>query len=242
MTKDLRGNQMPVIGIGCMIIETESGAFKSAVSNQYVEAVIKGGGVPIMLPYTQARLADQWLSLCDGLIMPGGYDIQPLLYDEDSRQGLGRVDPKEDNYQLELLNKAICRDMPVLGICKGCQLINVALGGNLYQDLKEIPTEIQHYMKADDPVVAHKVCAEPSLPIGKLLGKSFYTNSFHHQAIHKLGEGLQVMAHTSDGVVEAVFAKDKKFVWGIQWHPEMMLAESDSMLPIFKAFIDAAKS
>lgn len=242
MIKNANEKRKPVIGMACTVIETGSCEFKSAISTEYIAAVIKGGGVPVQLPYTQTDFNDEWLDLCDGIIIPGGPDIHPKFYNEDSHQGLTRVYPEVDRYQLDLLNKALERDLAILGICKGCQLINVALGGSLYQDLKEVPTDIKHYMEAANPVVAHKVCAEPSLPIGKLLGKSFYTNSFHHQAIHKLGEGLQVMAHTSDGVVEAVFAKDKKFVWGIQWHPEMMLAESDSMLPIFKAFIDAAKS
>lgn len=233
--------EKPLIGIVSTIVEATNGEIKSAISTDYIEAVIKADGIPLQIPYSPVNSGLNLLDLCDGLLLPGGPDIHPLLYNQDSHKGIGKVYPDLDKFQFELFHKALSDDMPILGICRGCQLINIALGGNLYQDMEEISTIQRHYMDADDTVNAHRITTNISLPLRKLLGERFEVNSFHHQAINKLGENLQVAACADDGVTEAIIMDQKKFVWGIQWHPEMLLTASDTMLPIFKAFINATE-
>ena len=202
----------------------------------YLERVKEAGAIPVILPLTTngadiAKLVD----LCDGLLFTGGQDVDPQLYGEAMEPFCGELCTARD---------AMEQDKPVLGICRGIQLLNAALGGTLYQDLPtEHPSEIEHAMKAPYDRAAHTVHIWPMTPLSTLLEKTeLGVNSCHHQAIKSLAPGLVEMARSEDDLIEAVYLPGKTFVWAVQWHPEMSLhADADSR-KIFEAFVGGAKS
>ena len=207
----------------------------------YFEALEEAGALPVMLPLTadEGALA-QILEMCGGLLFTGGPDADPALYGEEKLPACGLVVPRRDEMELRLFRMALAADKPVLGICRGIQLFNVALGGTLWQDLpSQAPSAIQHEQKPPYDQPAHKVSILPGTPLAALLGRAEAdVTSRHHQAIKALAPGLQAMACSPDGLVEAVWMPDKRFVWGVQWHPEHTCKTSGDSRRLFAAFVE----
>ena len=209
----------------------------------YLEGIRQAGGIPVILPFTSDKdELDQLAKMCDGFLFTGGHDVSPELYSEKPINDSVISCKERDEMESWYLQYAINYDKPVLGICRGIQFINAALGGTLYQDLpSQHPSETQHHQcpPYDKPVHRVDLMAEGSL--AKLLKKkSLCVNSYHHQAIKKLADKLNVMAVSEDGITEAVEMPGKRFVWAVQWHPEFSWQRDEDCLRIFKEFVQKA--
>ena len=182
----------------------------------------RSGGVPILLPVVDHEecLLGQ-IDSCSGFLFPGGQDIHPKYYAAEPRIGLRDVNMRVDAYQLKLMRCALESEKPILGICRGHQLLNIACGGTLLQDLSESPNRcLKHSGNGGQHDVMHTVSATSGSMLEKLLGCEFVANSNHHQAIMDVGTGLTVVAAAADGVIESVLMSNREFVLSVQWHPE----------------------
>lgn len=233
----------PIIGITTNLLYRPgpySGRSSTNNNKDYEDAIFKAGGIPILLPPT-AHLEDTraQLQLCQGLLLAGGDDINPILYDEEPSKVLGETHLLADIHHLTLAKLALELNLPILAICRGMQVLNIVKGGNVYQDLTEYPYDyLQHQQKAPRYDVVHTVTTDKNCLLNELLGPSFPTNSFHHQVLNKLGQDIIATAWTKDLVIEGIELQNYPFAVGVQWHPEILLALSDSMLPLFKKFIE----
>ena len=230
----------PIIGI-LAEIDAERCA---RVQYTYVSAIEKAGGMPLLLPYiTDSEDLERFAAICDGFFFTGGADIDPRRYGEETSPFCGSVCYFRDEVEFNAFNEIIKTDKPILAVCRGAQLVNAALGGTLYQDIpSETDTPIRHRQTADKNKPSHGVNILPDTPLFSLIGKEWMTaNSFHHQAIKKLGEGLKVMATADDGIIEAVYHTEKSYLMAYQWHPERLCdTDTDNSL-IFSDFIKACK-
>ncbi len=233
----------PVIGItgnfgekGCELAEG------------YYRSIELAGGIPVVIPPTANRvLLTALLDRVDGLLLSGGSDINPLYMGEDPLPELHSVNPSRDFCELVVARLAYDRAMPVFGICRGIQILAVALGGKVHQDLKACMPEgtplLKHSQDAPRHLSTHRVSSEEGSLIQALLGEQFYVNSFHHQAVSDPGKHLRVTARSADGVAEAVESTDMKPVFGVQWHPECYaLADDKCMAGLFHHFVNCAES
>lgn len=190
----------------------------------YMEGILEAGGIPVMLPLTQATdNLDFFVENYDGFLYPGGQDVSPVLYKEACSDRCGETCLQLDEMSHLLFKRILMSNKPVLGICRGMQIINVMLGGTLYQDLpSEHPSKVEHHMTPPPyDAVIHCVDIMDDSPLFELLGKTqIGVNSYHHQAVKLLSKQLKVMAVSEDGIVESVFMPEKKFVWAFQWHPD----------------------
>ena len=181
--------------------------------------------------------------MVDGYLFTGGHDVDPHMYGEEPLPVCGTCCHERDILEEKIYGIAKAEDKPVLGICRGIQLINVLQGGTLYQDLPRQfsgTKEIEHHMTAPYDRTVHEVSITEGTPLYTLLEKkTLPVNSYHHQGVHTVGEGLEVMAVSEDGLVEGVYVPDKKFIWGIQWHPEFIYQKDDTARKIFRAFVEA---
>jgi len=221
----------------------------------YTDAIVHAGGVPVIVPLIDdqsvlRRLYEQ----CSGLLLTGGNDLDPGTYKKapaaiSAGQGHGHgrnVSPRRDKQELQLLKWAFEDDKPVFGICRGMQLINVALGGSLHQDIvTDLPAAHNHEISVDRKNfkhLAHKLKISPGSRLAAILETgAVATNALHHQAINKLGEGLVATAHAEDGVIEAIELPGKHFVVGVQSHPEALEAEAEPLWgKLFVAFVGSA--
>jgi putative glutamine amidotransferase len=218
-----------------------------ALGQRYVRAIEETGGAPVMLPpgLSQDSLRRVFDRL-DGLLFSGGGDIDPALYDEAPLPTLGIVSAARDRDELPLARWAIEDSKPVLSICRGIQVLNVALGGSLIQDIpSQKPGMLQHdFDSAAIPHdhIAHIVNIEPHSNLASILGAAaVQVNSWHHQAINRPADGLTVVAHSPDGIIEAVEIPQHRFAIGVQWHPEWLYDKRPEMKRLFAALVDAAK-
>ncbi|MGL4450558.1 MAG: gamma-glutamyl-gamma-aminobutyrate hydrolase family protein [Sarcina sp.] len=231
-----------IIGISANVItEVEKpfiGCKRVTLIQEYIEAVINAGGIPIVIPMTDNKdIMKKQIDLVDGLIITGGYDIHSLLYGEEPSIKLHDVSVYRDNCEVELLKNADEKKIPVLGICRGIQLLNVFYGGNLYQDLSlKEGTYIKHFEEGNPTLGFHTIDIIKGSMLYDLLGENQIVNSYHHLAIKDVAEGFKVTAYSKDGVIEGIERKDP-FAMGVQWHPEMMQEKNDEMKKIFKFFI-----
>ena len=209
----------------------------------YMKGIEEAGGTSVMLPLTSDKeTLRKFVNDFDGFLFTGGHDVSPSFYREEVSDKCGECCPKRDEMETILLPMVLEQDKPVLGICRGLQLINVALGGSLYQDLPtQHPSSVCHRQPApyDQPI--HLVELIPNTPLQKCLGKDeLPVNSCHHQGIKELASGLQPMAYAKDGLVEAVWKPGSRFVWAVQWHPEFSHKVDENSRKIFRAFVKAA--
>lgn len=203
-----------------------------------IQAITKSGGIPIILPSIDPADAESYIDLFDGVLMLGGFDVDPTFYNEEPHYELGETYRKRDLFEIALLKASIKAGKAVMGICRGMQVINVALGGTLYQDLSEDPeAKLKHTQLAPGNLPTHHVNVDQSSLLQNLTGERCYVNSRHHQAIHQVASGLQVVARADDGVVEAVESKSSNQILAVQWHPENMFKHNAEAQAIFGTFI-----
>jgi putative glutamine amidotransferase len=211
----------PVVGITTYVTPAKWGYWELEavlVPAQYVQAVEQAGGRPLLVPPSEAGL-DETLDAVDGLIFSGGSDLEPETYGQEAHAETSGIVRERDRAELALLSAALERDMPVLAICRGSQVLNVALGGDLVQHLPELVGDEKH-KHAPGAFSDHDVEIEPGTRIGELLGDRTPVKSHHHQGFGRLGEGLVTTAHAEDGTIEAVEDPSRRFALGVLWHPE----------------------
>ena len=208
----------------------------------YLEGIRQAGGIPVILPFTSENdELEQLAKMCDGFLFTGGHDVSPELYSEKPVDDSVICCKDRDEMESWYLKYAISSDKPLLGICRGIQFINAALGGTLYQDLPtQHPSGIDHHQKPPYDIPVHTVSIVKDSPLGKLLDtEQLSVNSYHHQAVKDLSPRLKAMAISTDGLIEAVFMPEHRFLWAVQWHPEFSYLTDINSRKIFKAFIDS---
>ena len=227
----------PLIGITSYDEPVAWGAWNvdaALVPSAYVRAVERAGGRPLVVPPTDVG-PEETLSVLDGLVFSGGGDLHPETYGAEPHDELHGVDPKRDEAELALLRGALERDMPVLAVCRGSQVLNVALGGDLVQHLPEVVGHDRH-LHTPGEFADHDVSLEPRTRIGAILGDRAPVKSHHHQGFGRLGRGLRPSAWADDGTVEAIEDPGRRFALGVLWHPEV--AED---LAVFEALVEEAR-
>ena len=231
----------PIIGVTCHINDEET---RLSCHRGTLDALLDAGVLPVLLPLTEKaadirEMADRF----DGFVFTGGGDIDPELFRQSQKEWCGAISPLRDSFELELARLLAKERKPVLGICRGFQVLNVALGGDLYQDIsREMGGEvIGHRQKQPDQYPSHPVIVTMS----SLLDRSVHAlriqvNSLHHQAVRRLGEGFVPCGVAPDGIIEAAALEGHPFYLGVQWHPERMWQRDTASRDLFRAFADAA--
>lgn len=215
---------------------------KVGLNCDYTEAILSAGGMPVILPPTRDEsLLREVLARMDGLLLSGGGDVNPACYGAARSSLCGHSNALRDGMELTLTAAALERDMPLLAICRGIQILNTARGGRLYQDVAaEFGTALKHPDQEHAAEKVHDVYVERGCLLAKITGREILgVNSRHHQAISVPGSGLTVNARAADGLIEAVSMEDHHFVLGLQWHPESLCSYCEDAQTIFKAFVDA---
>ena len=207
----------------------------------YMKGIEKAGGIPIILPLSDnEEVIEKMVNFCDGFLFTGGQDVSPEIYNEKKLDNV-ECSEERDRMDMSFLRKAIELDKPVLGICRGIQIINACLGGSLYQDLPtQHPSELEHHQTPPYDIPVHEVKIIENTPLSECLKtEKLSVNSYHHQAVKKLAPELAVMAEASDGITEAVYRPASSFLWALQWHPEFSYKTDEKSMLIFQAFVDA---
>ncbi len=239
----------PVIGITCSRSvggrwsEYDRGHFIEFAYDAYSQAVLNCGGAPLLVPICQNKTSLSVIcDRLDALILSGGPDINPRFYEDEPRKGLGDVDEQQDEMELELTRLALTTGMPVLGICRGLQVLNVAMGGTLYQDIAlQLPKACNHAPRADRATVSHRIRIKSGTRLqATLKRRSLWVNSKHHQAVKEPAPGLVVSAMASDGIIEALEDPGRPFVLAVQWHPEGLWRQDITAKRLFKSLVAAA--
>ncbi len=233
----MKNENKPVIGITARVEENQNYTLDPVYSN----AILKAGGLPLIVPIVDKEDIPLLCERLDGLIVIGGGDINPTLYGEEPHLKLGAVYPGSDEYEKELILKFLELDKPFIGMCRGLQMFNIALGGTNYQDLEaQFEGELhQHKQNAMRTHRTHSVTLEDDSMLYDIMQeKKFNVNSFHHQGIKDVSDQLTVAAHAADGLVEALESRNHQFALGIQWHPEEFALQGDeASMNIFNRFV-----
>jgi putative glutamine amidotransferase len=218
----------------------------SSVKGGYYEGIIEAGGMAVLMPMTvKESMLEAVISGCDGLLVTGGPDLDARHYGEANLPFIGEISPLRDSMELCAVRIAFERNIPILGICRGIQVINVALGGTLYQDIcsqvrgKDV---LKHSNSAPRWYPTHEIMIERDTRIWSAFkAESAMVNSFHHQAVKDAAPGFRVTSRAPDGVIESIEHEDRPFVVGVQWHPEDMWRDNRVYLELFKLFVDSCK-
>ena len=229
----------PVIGIVASWNEEKE---TSVVSHTYVAAVLEAGGIPLAIPMVGKEEAEEILPKLDGILFPGGADVDPARYGERPSPEVGWVNPRLDELELHVAKRVLDAGLPVLGICRGCQVVNVAAGGTLIQDIpSQVGGAMKHRQEAPSWHGTHEVIIDENSMAFEVFGvRRLTVNSFHHQSVRDPGEGLVVSGRALDGVTEVVEGR-RNFVLLLQWHPECMWKRERVFIRPFEALIEAAK-
>ena len=213
-------------------------------STGFSTAISKAGGAPFIIPINDASFAKDYIQTIDGLLLTGGQDVTPMLYGEEPRKVIGPTSPERDNFEVALIKEAIIQRKPILGICRGLQLINVVLGGSLLQDLSEDSSiTIQHVQRSQPEFSTHSIKVKSGTHISEIMANNTHVNSIHHQAIKDLGKGLTVSAWSPDNVIEAIeVLDDTQSIIAIQWHPELTFIENTASFAIFQDLVDRSQA
>ncbi len=235
----------PLIGIPCRpLIRAETGRPIYANNRAYVHAVETSGGLPILIPMiNDVNILTALLSRLDGLLLSGGIDVHPSHYGEEVHPLTQEFDIELDEFEITLASWAIQQDIPVLGVCRGMQLINVVLGGTLYQDIdNQYPNSIPHSNRhLPHTHLAHHIIVEPGSRMEKILGAGeVWVNSLHHQAIKDPGKGVRITGRAPDGIAELLEVTGNRFVMAVQSHPEEIYAIQPAFKRLFSAFTRAS--
>ncbi len=224
----------------------------NAVGQAYVEAVEAAGGVPVIIPFCEEpRSVWRILENLDGILLTGGGDITPALFGEEPHPALKTIDVRKDQLEKIVISRALAKDIPLLGICRGIQILNVIAGGTLIQDIPSWARAIknrgtrpvQHMQKATDPAPTHSITIQKDSQLDNILGlKTDFVrvNSYHHQAVGKIAPGFVVTATAPDGIVEAIESQRHRFVLGVQFHPEMGFRKTPVFHRIFQRLVREA--
>jgi putative glutamine amidotransferase len=240
--------QRPTIGIPCGAYPDSWYTPTNGNAISYLRAIEAAGGIPALIHLTRdAEVLDAHYQRCDALLLAGGEDIHPSFYGAEPHPKLGRPNPFQDEVELALTRRAAADRMPILGICRGVQLLNVALGGTLYQDVpSEVAGALNHEESSgqrDMAYLAHSIALESnSWLAGRLDAGELLVNTLHHQALRDVAPGLRVVSRAPDGVVEAVEGSGPGFVVGVQCHPEELWERADARWArVFAGFVEAAQ-
>ena len=234
----------PVIGVTTSFSAKEHDEL-IMLNQNYLESVRHAGGIPLILPVDASEEEMAFLiEKCDGMVLIGGADIDPHLYGEEILNESVSISPVRDRGEKILLSLAEARGFPLLCICRGIQYLNVYHGGSLYQDIPtQLETEVAHRMSPPHRRTCHRCLLVEGSPLRELLGtEEISVNSHHHQSVKALAPGFEVMARCDDGVIEAIWKPDHKFLWGIQWHPEKIWDIDENSARIIRAFVDACRA
>ncbi|AEI43466.1 gamma-glutamyl-gamma-aminobutyrate hydrolase family protein [Paenibacillus mucilaginosus] len=230
----------PVIGITSTIVVRNEYSEGAYVHQDYHRSVEQAGGLPVVLPLTSPETFRELIDLCDGISFSGGEDVDPSCYGAEPHPALGSLFPERDRIEIEAVRHALNSDKPLLAICRGIQVLNVALGGSLYQDLpSEYPgaaPHMQHGVARGKDTHAVYI-AEHSRLWGIFRHNQIRVNSLHHQALRQVAPGLVITATSPDGVIEAVELPGHAFAVGVQWHPESMTGTDPLMRLLFKELV-----
>jgi putative glutamine amidotransferase len=223
--------------------ESEPPQPELALGMPYVRALARSGAVPVVLPPLAIELVPALLEPLAGVCLSGGPDIDPSAYGAERSPDLGPVEPDLDAFELAVARHADAAGLPILGICRGAQALNVARGGSLHQHLPGIADgSVDHRQTASGTKVTHDVAVEPGSRLARALGAdALSVNSFHHQAVERLGEGLRAVAWAPDGTVEGIEGADGRFVLGVQWHAETLDEVERPQARLFTALVEAAR-
>ena len=214
------------------------------INTTYIDAIERAGAVPIILPVVEEiESIDRYLDVIQGLVLTGGEDISPLLYGQEPSREVDTISFDRDNMEMEIFKRAYSKGIPILGICRGIQMINVALGGTLYQDIyREVPDAIGHISGFSIGGGYHTIEIVKDSKMYEIFKRDkIQVNSQHHQSVRDIGENLKVNAYSPDGVIEGIESTNDKFVFGVQFHPEAMIYRHKEILNIFKYFIGHCK-
>lgn len=229
----------PIIGVTTDVDEKGSQITHLA----YIQAIQKAGGVPIILPTGNDQDVDRLCGMLDGLLLTGGGDLDPSYFNEDPHPKLGEVTPERDTVELLLAAHMLKADKPILGICRGMQLLNIHFGAAVYQDLGAQYGKplIKHNQHARSQFATHSVTIKPETKYHSIINQdNIRVNSYHHQGIKGIGGPLIIAGEASDGVVEAIESTEHAFVIGVQWHPELLTGqEAAHSTLLFQAFVKA---
>lgn len=239
----------PLIGIPSAALEPSPvpGARYYRMNGNYSAALAAAGAIPVAIPLElPVHLLHALLDRLDGLCLAGGDDVDPARYGEAPHPALGQVDPLRDETEIVLARRALATGRPILAICRGIQLLNVAAGGSLYQDIPaQLPAASRHAFKLAEvgwAYQAHRVRLAAGSRLAAILGSDeLWTNSFHHQSVKQPGDGLLPVAWAEDGVIEGIEAADHRFAIGVQWHPEGAFRSDPFSQRLFAAFVEASR-
>ena len=230
----------PIIGITAVVEDDK----KTSLLSTYAEAVNNAGGIGVILPYTgKDEELSEYAQLCDGFLFSGGCDIDPCHFGEEILPQCGTIQKYRDEYELRLFEIVKKKKKPLLFICRGAQVLNVAMGGTLYQDIpSQYKTDIPHRQPQPKTEPSHEVNIVKGTPLHALTGvERMSANSFHHQAVKDVAEGLKVMATADDGIIEALYGTGEIYMRAYQWHPERLADKEKNNALIFTDFINAVK-
>lgn len=232
----------PIIGITSSLKDDRL----LTLSLDNTDSVTKVGGVPVIFPnLLDAEQVERVANQIDGLLVTGGGDIDPTLFGEEPHPNLGSITPARDQFEIAIIRKLMEQDKPILAICRGCQIVNIAAGGDMFQDIYAQHDQqlLQHSQRAPRSHGSHFVDVKEGSRLHQMTESNrFKVNSYHHQAVRHVAQGFQTCATASDGIIEAFESTQHTFILGIQWHPECMVNSGDAPSnAIFKRFIEACK-
>lgn len=241
LSSPISARKKPLIGIA----PGYSGSMTSTLSRSYTDAVLRAGGIPVILPQVDnPASAAEMVSRFDGIMLTGGLDLDPAYYGESVLNETVEIDAHRDTIDILYAKAAMDAKVPVLAICRGEQLLNVVLGGSLYQDLPtQKPGDIAHRQKTDSKYPTHSINVVEGSKLYQIMGKkTLEVNTLHHQAVKTPSDKVIVTAYSPDGIVEAYEGADKsQWLVAVQFHPEMLVRADDSWLALFEAFVKACR-
>lgn len=236
----------PLIGIPCFPL-LRDGSLRPhyGLGRAYVQAVERAGGIPILIPPQPDTASLREISArIDGLLLPGGGDVDPILYGEERLPACGEPEPERDTLEIALAQLALQRQQPIFGICRGMQVLNIAAGGTLYQDIAtqraDAPPHTTHDYEGKRDVRSHAIAIQPDTLLADIVGATHHeVNSFHHQAVKRPGDGVEIIAWADDGIAEALVLPAQPFALAVQFHPEELAPADEPSQQLFDAFVRA---